>query len=284
MAKLDMIGALAVALSLAAPVARSETYTLETYYPSPVGVYTNVRASQYRFLAYQTRSSMDVLPMPAPGTFVYCAETDRYYASSSRAISSDPSTWWFRIILDDTAENIYAQGAMDFPQPNNSYAWAKSLGVTTGKLYNYNDFIRSNIKINQAGSYTAASTGRVCEVLSNGGSGFVGPSAGTVFRLRLRFNGTYVGDQTSFSLGVAPDQENDCYFDPGDTLVVPASEGAVCYCAPYSVSGAMNLAVGNQPYVGLLSYGAKSASVPLWNATRNFGGFIVHVDDIKIYK
>jgi len=280
----ELIGALAVALALAAPAARCETYTLETYYPSPVGVYTNVRASQYRFLAYSTRAAMDVAPMPPPGTFVYCSETDRYYASSSRAVSSDPSTWWFRVMLDDTAENVYAEGSMDFPQPNNSYAWVKSLSPTTGKLYYYNDFVRSNAKINQAGTYTAAASGRVCEVLSNGGSALVGPAAGTVFRLRLRFNGTYVADLSAFALGVAPDQQNDCYFDPTDTLIVPASEGAVCYCAPFDMSGQLALAVGNQPYVGLLSYGAKSATVPLWNATRNFGGYIVHVDDIKVYK
>lgn len=280
---LGAVAALALS-ALATDGARAETYELETYYPSPIGVYNAVRSRQYRFIAYATRAEMNVAPMPAPGTFAYCTETGRYYASSAQAVAGDTATWWHKVMLDDTPESLYAAGSMDFLQPNNSYAWTKVFSVDVGKLYSSNNFIRSVIKINQAGSYTAAATGRVCQVLANGGTNFVGPSNATVFRLRLRLNGTYVGDQTSFSLTPAPDQENDCYFDPSDGSIVTAGGPAACYCAPFSLSGSLNLPVGNLPYVGLLSYGAKTATTPLWNIVRRYGGYIVHVDEIKIYR
>ncbi len=269
--------------------AAADSMTLTTYYPSPSGVYKRLRAGTYKFIPYRTRAEMDVAPMPDLGTFAYCQETGGYYASQANGTS----TQWSRIMLDDTPENILAQGSMDFPQPNNSYAWIRPLNVTTGKLYYYNDFIRSTVKVTRAGLYTAAASGRLCEVLcsspasGNSPTAFMGPAKTTSFRLRLRINGTYVSDLTSFSLYVAPDQDNDCRVDA--TEMGPYNK---CYCANFNINGQLALTVGNQPYVGLLSYGVKSDSVPIikysWDQSGTwspiYAGYIVHVDDIRLYK
>lgn len=271
----------AAALLLGAPL-RAERLETTTTYPAPSGAYDTMHSRQYRFISYATRAEMNVAPMPNPGTFVYCSETGSYYASSPNAVAADPLTWWYRVELDDTPENIFAQGSLDtFSQPNNSYAWAKPPTVTTGYLYYYNYFIRSNLKITSAGSYTASATGKVCQIRPTGSTTFRGINNSVVFRLRLRLNGTYVGDQTAFTLTPAADQEADCAFDPADIAPVP-NPAPVCYCSPFSLSGSLSLAVGNQPYVGLLSYGTKTTLT--WNNARGYGGYVVHIEDMKIFR
>ncbi|HVE14175.1 MAG TPA: hypothetical protein VNI01_12320 [Elusimicrobiota bacterium] len=273
------------ALLFAAPaIARADDkLTLEASYPSPSGVYDTVRSKKLVFIPYKLRTDMNVT-MPDPGTFAYCKENDTYYASSSGAVASDPGTWWYRIQLDDTPENIYAQGSIDFLQPNNSYAWTKPITVTVGRLWYYNIFLRSKIKITSAGTYTNSAVGRLCEVLPSSPTAptaFVGPTASTVFKLQTRFDGTRpAAEQSTFTLSLAPDQEGDCYINPADITPTPANS-PMCYCAPFTLTGTLSLPVGDYPYTSILSWGTKSAG---WNASKHFGGYIVHVDDIKIYK
>ncbi|MBI3299212.1 MAG: hypothetical protein HYZ75_13670 [Elusimicrobia bacterium] len=265
-----------------AATARAEELNVTTYYPAPVGVYNNLRAQRYKFTPYQTRAAMDVPPMPDPGIFAYCSETGSYYASSPSGEPSEPGTWWYRVVLDDTPENIFAQGSKDdFSQPNNTYAWVKQCAVTTGKLYNSNSFIRSTMKTTQAGLYTARARGKLCEVLRSDPppAAFVGATNGTVFKLRLRINGTYVSEKTAFTLAEAANQAEDCAMDPADA---PPAEDAKCYCADFELDGQLSIGVRSQPYVGLLSYGTKTTTA--WKASRRYGGYVVHLEDMVLVK
>lgn len=273
-------GLLAASLLSSAPAARAESAVYSTVYPAPVGVYHKLVAKKIGFLAYETRDAMQVPPMPEPGTLAYCRETENYYASAADANPADAKTWWKAFSFME-AENILARGSLESYRPtSNAGSWVKTLLPEIGLLYYYQTYLRSRNKLTKRGTYTAYAVGRVCENLPAGSTRFVGATNAVIFALSLRFNGVAVADQNSFQLSLAPNQANDCAFDPADVPPTPALT-VQCLCAPFNLRGDLILPVGAYPYTGLMSWGARSTDA--YNFARNFGGYVLHLDGIGIY-
>ena len=130
----------------------AETYTLNTYYPSPVGVYDNVTVTSTTALATKggnvivgnpsdaaghklaVEGSLDaeymeygktadltaaeklLLPgedVPKPGRLFYNVDHDQFYFSSKDAVQSDQSTWFKPVSGFDSA--VVAEGHISTP-------------------------------------------------------------------------------------------------------------------------------------------------------------------------
>jgi len=137
-------------------LAGAEMYTLDTYYPSPVGVYNNISVTSTTALATKGgyvvvgapnssnnsmfkvagSASVDFIQMeaynnatindaslnpgedvPAPGRVLYNTDTDLLYYSSNKAVASDKTTWLKPISGFDMA--VVAEGTT--PRKNIQY-------------------------------------------------------------------------------------------------------------------------------------------------------------------
>ena len=162
----SVIGALGVLILGVGTGVRGETYTLETYYPAPVGVYKWIKADFQDFYGYTGNVDAGGAPpaatMPAPGRLFYNRDLNGYYFSSSAGVANDPTTWYKSVSGLD--QEIAGQGTKaSFVAPNNASVWITNLSASIGTITGSgNNTLRSSKKYASPGLFTVGVEGTFC--------------------------------------------------------------------------------------------------------------------------
>jgi hypothetical protein len=166
MPNLKALAAVSAVILGAAAVARGEQYTLETYYPAPLGVYKAIKADFQDFYNYTgavTAAGAPPSAAPPPaGRLFYNRELNGFYFSSSEADPSDTSTWYKAVSgLDQETVGLGSKGA--FTPPGSGAVWIPSLSATVGSVAgSTNQMLRSPKRYSSPGLATVGFSGTFC--------------------------------------------------------------------------------------------------------------------------